>query len=377
MRTTTHMREMDDETCMHEAIDLALRGRGAVEPNPRVGALALRAGQVVGRGWHREWGGAHAEVEALRAAAAAGAQPDTVVVTLEPCASEIGEGDKKTGSCARALREAGVRRVVYGQVDADPRHRGRGPEVLRQAGIEVVAGVAADACAAINAPFARWLTLDRPWTIAKWAMSLDGKIATRTGESRWISGPKARQAVHALRARVDAVVVGYRTVVRDDPSLTVRDAEGQTPLRIVVDPEAALPLTATMLHTVRTQPVLALVGADAPAARRAALASAGVEVLAVAGGGSRGLDLAAAWRALRGRGLRRVLVEGGGGLFASLLAADAVDQVLAFVAPVVIGGAAAPSPVMGEGAQALASAPRLRELSAVMIGDDVALTGFV
>lgn len=367
---------MDDATCMHEAIALAVRGRGSVEPNPRVGAVALAQGVIVGRGWHRQWGGPHAEIEALRDAQASGAAPDTVVVTLEPCASEVGDDGKKTGSCARALLDAGVRRVVYGQADADPRHRGRGPAMLRQAGVEVLAGVAADACAAINVPFTRWLSVDRPWTIAKWAMSLDGKIASRTGDSRWICGAPARRAVHALRARVDAVVVGYNTALRDDPMLTVRDAPGDSPLRVVVDPQAALPLSSRLVQTARAVPVLALVSDVAPMERRLALAAAGVEVLPIAATAARQIDLAAAWRMLRRRPLRRVLVEGGGRLLAALLAVDALDQVLAFVAPVLIGGAAAPSPLMGDGVEVLAQAPRLREFGATMVGDDVALTAF-
>ncbi|HLU37788.1 MAG TPA: bifunctional diaminohydroxyphosphoribosylaminopyrimidine deaminase/5-amino-6-(5-phosphoribosylamino)uracil reductase RibD [Planctomycetota bacterium] len=369
---------MDDALAMREALALAARGRGNVEPNPRVGALALRDGEIVGRGFHRAWGEPHAEVEALRDAAKAGARPDTVVVTLEPCAAEPGEGGKKTGSCTRALLEAGVRRVVYGASDADPRHRGRGPGLLRAAGVEVVGGVEAEACAALNRPFARWLTLARPWTIAKWAMSLDGKIATRTGASRWISGEAARRSVHELRARVDAVAVGFRTVLRDDPLLTVRDVPGPSPLRVVIDPEAALPLGTRLVQTAREVPVLALVGAQAPEERCVALATAGVEVLRVGASGevagSRAFDVAAAWRLLRGRGVRRLLVEGGGRLAASLFAADIVDQVLAFVAPVVLGGEDAPTPVMGEGVGELAQAWRFPESVVHEVGGDAAIS---
>lgn len=369
-----------DDDIMRLAIAQALRGRGLVEPNPRVGAIARSGDGRVAPGHHRAFGAPHAEIEALAAAATQGFATDTLYVNLEPCAAELGEGGKKTGSCARALIEAGVRRVVYGQDDADPRHRGRGPAMLRAAGIEVVGGVAAGECAAINRPFARWLTLDRPWTIAKWAMSLDGKIATRSGESRWISSDESRRSVHELRAHVDGVVVGYRTVLRDDPRLTLRDVPGKSPLRIVVDPEAALPLTSTLVRTARAVPVLAVVGEAAPAPRCAALAAAGVEILRGPGPGPRGLDLAAAWRALRQRGLHRLLVEGGGGLLAELFTADAVDQVLAFVAPMVIGGRDAPTPVMGLGIESLAQAWRADERSvttdALMVGDDVAVTAF-
>ncbi len=365
---------------MRAVIAHALRGRGLVEPNPRVGAIACGVGDQVAHGHHRAFGEPHAEIEALTAAAKQGFAVHTIYVNLEPCGAERGEGGKKTGACARALIEAGVRRVVYGQDDADPRHRGRGPAMLRAAGIEVIGGVAAQACAAINRPFARWLTLDRPWTIAKWAMSLDGKIATRTGESRWISGAASRRAVHELRAHVDAVVVGYRTVLRDEPQLTVRDAPGKTPLRIVVDPEAALPLTSNLARTAHQHPVLALVGQSAAPARCAALASSGVELLHAPGPGRRGLDLAAAWRALRQRGLQRVLVEGGGGLFADLFTHDMVDQVMAFVAPLVIGGREAPSAVMGTGIEHLTQAWRAAsdapEQVTLALGDDIVISAF-
>jgi diaminohydroxyphosphoribosylaminopyrimidine deaminase/5-amino-6-(5-phosphoribosylamino)uracil reductase len=357
------------DALMAEAIELALRGRGQVEPNPRVGALALHAGQVVGRGWHRAYGEAHAEAEALAEAARVGATVDTVVVTLEPCSADKGVGGKKREPCVAALRRAGVARVVLGAIDADPRHRGRAVALLREAGVAVVEGVLAERCAALNRPFARWLTLDRPWTIAKWAMSLDGKIATASGESRWISGATSRRAVHELRARVDAVLIGYRTALRDDPQLTVRDVPGTNPRRIVVDPEAALPLASRLVQTLGEAPLTLLVSESADPARVAALTARGVECLRVAGPG-RELDLAAAWRDLRARGVRRLLVEGGGGLFAKLFARDLIDQALVYVAPKVLGGASAPTPVAGPGIAALAQATTFAESFCTTSGDD-------
>lgn len=360
---------MNYEALMAEAIELALRGRGLVEPNPRVGALALRDGVVVGRGHHRGYGDVHAEVDALVDAARAAATPDTVVVTLEPCSADKGVGGKKREPCVSALRRAGVRRVVIGAIDPDPRHRGRAVALLREAGVEVVEGVLAARCAEINQPFLRWLSLDRPWTIAKWAMSLDGKIATASGESRWISGATSRRAVHELRARVDAVMVGYRTAVRDDPLLTVRDVPGNNPLRLVVDPEAALPLDSRLVQTSAQAPLSVVVGERAEPSRVAALRARGVEVIAVAGE-ARELDLAAAWRALRARGVRRLLVEGGGGLLAKLFARDLIDQALVYVAPKVLGGANAPTPVAGVGVTALAQATGFAESFCAMSGED-------
>ncbi|HLQ37198.1 MAG TPA: bifunctional diaminohydroxyphosphoribosylaminopyrimidine deaminase/5-amino-6-(5-phosphoribosylamino)uracil reductase RibD, partial [Planctomycetota bacterium] len=250
---------MDWEPLMAEAIELARRGRGEVEPNPRVGALALCGEQTVGRGFHEYYGGPHAEVNALADAGAHAARPDTIVVTMEPCCSPRGQDGKKTPPCTEALLAAGIRRIVVGAVDPDPRHRRRGLQALAQAGVEVIDGVLASRCTAGNLPFDKWLGLDRPWTIAKWAMTLDGKTAAPTGEARWITGPESRRRTHLLRSRCDAVVVGYRTAQIDDPELTVRHVDGPQPLRIVVDPLAAIDDDANLVRTARTIPTWLLV----------------------------------------------------------------------------------------------------------------------
>jgi diaminohydroxyphosphoribosylaminopyrimidine deaminase/5-amino-6-(5-phosphoribosylamino)uracil reductase len=331
-------------TWMREALDLAVRGRGQVEPNPRVGAVAIQDGVVVGRGFHERWGGPHAEVHALRDAEANGAEPDTVVVTLEPCCTPLGVSGKKTPPCTGALIDAGVRHVVIGMSDPDPRHRGRGVTELEEHGIKVWDGVLVDECKAINRPFLRWLGLDRPWTLAKWAMTLDGKTAAPTGESRWISGFESRRAVHEIRARVDAVVVGYRTARLDDPVLTVRHVDGDDPIRIVVDPWAELPVESRLVETAKDTPTWVLVHVDADEVRVERLRSLGVEVLPTPPAGTgRRLHLIEAWRTLRQRGVRTLMVEGGGGLVAQLLGWNCIDQVLCFLAPKVIGGKLAPT----------------------------------
>lgn len=366
------------EARMREAVELAERGRGKVEPNPRVGAVALAEGRVVGRGWHREWGGPHAEVEALSDARHGGAEPDTMVVTLEPCSTAKGASGKKTPPCTEALVAAGIKRVVVGATDPDPRHRGQGIAALEEAGIEVVDGIESDACQRILAPFRRWLGLDRPWTIAKYAMTLDGKTAAPTGESRWISGPESRREVHRLRSRCDAVVVGYRTARTDDPELTVRHVEGPQPLRVVVDPWAELEERSKLVATAREFPVLVLANENADAVRVERLREFGVEVLPVkpAEKGRR-LHLLEAWRALRAeRGVRRVLVEGGGGLLSQLLGWDCVDQLQAYVAPKMIGGRFAPTPVGGAGRPFMAQAWNFGDLSARSCGEDVVLEAF-
>ncbi|MFM1871234.1 MAG: hypothetical protein RL398_656, partial [Planctomycetota bacterium] len=240
---------MNYEALMLEAIELAQRGRGEVEPNPRVGCILLQGGVPVAQGWHEYFGGRHAEAMALDEARAKGAKPDTAVVTLEPCSTPKGQDGKKTPPCAQALVDAGLKTVVIGALDPDPRHRRHGIEVLEQAGIEVIDGVHATRCDAINRPFQKALKQKRPWTLCKWAMTLDGKTAAPTGEARWISGAEARRRTHELRARCCGVMVGFRTAQIDDPELTVRHVEGKQPIRIVVDPLGEIDDDSNLVRT--------------------------------------------------------------------------------------------------------------------------------
>ncbi|MCC6673507.1 MAG: bifunctional diaminohydroxyphosphoribosylaminopyrimidine deaminase/5-amino-6-(5-phosphoribosylamino)uracil reductase RibD [Planctomycetes bacterium] len=366
-----------DEELLLEAVALAQRGRTWVEPNPRVGAIASRAGVVVGSGWHETFGGPHAEVTALAEARGRGERPDTVHVTLEPCSTPQGSAGKKTPPCTEALRAAGVRRVVFGAADPDPRHAGRAAAELRAAGIAVEGPLLPGECGALLGPFQRGLALDRPWTLAKWAMTLDGKIATVTGSSRWVSGEESRRRAHALRASCDAVVVGWRTVEADDPELTVRHVPGRQPVRVVVDPEAAIDDDCRLLRTARAHPLWLLVAEDADAAVCGRLADAGARVVHCPRRALRRLDLASAWRELRARGMRRVLVEGGGGLVAELLAARCVDQLVAFVAPKLVGGRAAPTPVGGDGFASMDQALRVADLHVAASGEDLLVDGYL
>lgn len=363
---------------MQDAIELALRGRGQVEPNPPVGCLLLQGGEVVARGHHEFYGGRHAEAMALDEARQKGARPDTAVVTLEPCCTPKGQDGKKTDPCAQALVAAGIRRVVIGSIDPDPRHRRAGIAVLEQAGVEVLDGIAARACDALYQRFRRGLQLDRPWMLCKWAMTLDGKTAAPTGEARWISGPEARRRTHELRARCDGVMVGFRTAQIDDPELTVRHVEGRQPVRIVVDPLGEIDDDGNLVRTAHKAPTWLLVGEDVDPRRTGHLQDQGVTVIHVpTNEGPRRLNLGQAFRELRRRGLRRVLVEGGGGLTAQMFAWQAVDQVLAFVAPKVIGGRFAPTPVGGEGRPFMAEAWRLEDVQHEPCGADLAISGFV
>jgi diaminohydroxyphosphoribosylaminopyrimidine deaminase/5-amino-6-(5-phosphoribosylamino)uracil reductase len=363
---------------MQDAIELAHRGRFEVEPNPRVGCLLLRDGKVVARGWHEFYGGRHAEAMALDEARQKGERPDTAVVTLEPCCTPKGERGKKTDPCAQALVAAGIKKVLIGAVDPDPRHRRQGIAVLEQAGVEVFDGIAASSCDRLYAPFRRALQLDRPWMLCKWAMTLDGKTAASTGEARWISGPEARRKTHELRAHCDGVMVGFKTAQIDDPELTVRHVEGKQPVRIVVDPLGEIDDDSNLVRTAKLAPTWLLASEDVDPVRSGHLQDLGVTVIHVpASEGPRRLHLGRAFRELKRRGLHRVLVEGGGGLVAQMFAWNAVDQVLAFVAPKIIGGRTSPSPVAGDGRPFMAEAWRLADVKYEVYGDDLAIAGFV
>ena len=360
-----------ERAAMSRAVGLALNGRGRVSPNPLVGAVVLRDGEVVAEGWHEGPGLPHAEAMALTAAGEA-ARGATVVCTLEPCSHH-----GRTPPCADALVAAGVGRVVIGLLDPLERDRAQGREVLRAAGVEVAVadGPEAAACAELNAPFLTAALTGRPHVTLKLATSLDGKIATATGESRWISGAASRGLVHRWRADSDAVAVGLGTALADDPLLTARDVAGpvRQPARVVFDSGARLPLGSALVRDAGSAPVIVVASDQADPGRVAALREAGVDVAAVAGAPPE--RLGAGLEALAARGIQSLFVEGGAGLAGGLVAAGAVDRVAWFLAPILIGGAAAPSAIGGEGIAALASAPRLSGIETERVGDDILVTG--
>lgn len=348
---------------MRHALALAERGRGFVEPNPMVGAVVLdAAGQLAGEGWHQKFGGPHAEVFAL-AAAGERARGGTLIVTLEPCCHH-----GKTPPCTDAVLRAGVARVVAAMADPFPKVAGGGLTILRDAGLDVSVGLCEADAVALNAPYLKLLRTGRPWVHAKWAMSLDGKIATRTGASKWIGGEESRRRVHELRGRMDAILVGRGTVVADDPLLTARPPGPRVAARVVVSASGELPERCQLRATAREVPVIVY---TASAVRLAGWSADGAEVVAFSA-----LSLDAVLADLGRRRLTNMLIEGGAELLGSVLAANAADEFHVFIAPKLIGGSAAPSPVGGSGAATMADALALDRVTFTQSGADVYVHGF-
>lgn len=353
---------------MLRALDLAARGQGRVEPNPKVGCVIVRDGQIVGEGWHEKFGGPHAEVAALRSAGSQ-TRGATLYVTLEPCCHY-----GKTPPCTQAVIAAGVSRVVAAMLDPFSQVAGKGLAELSSAGIQTQVGVLEREARTLLAPYLKLVNLGRPWIIAKWAMTLDGKISSHAGDSRWISGESSRRIVHELRGRVDGILVGRSTALADDPMLTARPAGPRTALRIVVDSHASLPLTSQLVRTAREIPVLLAVSSDAPSDKCQQLRAAGVEVRLCQGvsWADRLDDLLVE---LGRRRLTNVLVEGGGVLLGSLFDADQIDEAHIFIAPKLIGGEHAVPPLAGRGRDAISQAAQLYDAQIARSGDDLYIHG--
>jgi diaminohydroxyphosphoribosylaminopyrimidine deaminase/5-amino-6-(5-phosphoribosylamino)uracil reductase len=350
---------------MRAALTLAARGLGQVAPNPAVGCVIVNHGRIVGRGWTQPGGRPHAETEALRQAGAAAAGA-TVYVSLEPCAHH-GE----TPPCAEALVAAGVARVVAAMEDPDSRVAGRGLEILRQAGIAVDLGIARGQAERLNAGFLKRVLKGQPLVVLKLATSLDGRIATHSGDSQWITGDLARRRAHLLRSRADAILIGSGTAVFDNPRLDVRlpGLTGRKPLRVVVDGRLRLPLTHDLVARAAALPTLLVTLEGNPAARLKAYKDAGVDVVQLAPDGDGGVSLDATLSYLGGRGITRLLVEGGGHLAASLLRGGLVDRLAWFQAPLVIGGDGVAA-VSSFGVDRLDQAPKFLQAAMAQLGRD-------
>ena len=355
----------NDELWMKRALELAQRGRGAVEPNPMVGCVIVKDGQVVGEGFHQCYGQAHAEVNALREAGDR-AEGATVYVTLEPCC-HFG----KTPPCADVLIHAKVARAVVAMQDPFSKVAGGGLKKLRDAGIETCVGVLEEEAVELNAPYLKLVLCNRPFVTAKWAMTLDGKIATRTRSSRWVSNELSRQRVQQLRSCADAILVGSGTVVADDPSLTVRiENSKRTPLRIVADDRLETPLQATLVQTAREVPTLLLIGPGVPEEATLPYRDAGCEILrsTQTDHAAQLLDLL---DELGKRRMTNLLVEGGSEVLGALLDVQEIDAVEIFMAPKLVGGREAVTPIAGFGLPQMEKPIRLNSLQMETLDGDI------
>jgi diaminohydroxyphosphoribosylaminopyrimidine deaminase/5-amino-6-(5-phosphoribosylamino)uracil reductase len=353
---------------MHRALELAARGQGCVEPNPMVGCVLVRDGRIVGEGYHEQYGHGHAEVNAL-AMAGAKAEGATAYVTLEPCSHH-----GKTPPCAEALIRAKVKRVVAAMLDPFPEVSGQGFAMLRRAGIEVASGLFEAEARRLNGPYLKLIERRRPWVIGKWAMTLCGHIATRTGHSQWISSEASRAEAHRLRGRVDGVLVGSGTARADDPRLTARPPGPRTANRIVFDSQATLSPESHLAQTARTQPVIVVASDTAPPDRVAKLEALGCEVLRL-NGATHAERIGQMLDEFGRRRMTNLLVEGGGGLLGALLEAGEIDEVHAFIAPRIIGGSGARSPIGGLGLATIDEGSRLDSPTIEQLGEDIYLHG--
>lgn len=353
---------------MREAIRWARRGIGTTHPNPRVGAVILRGGTPVARGFHERAGEAHAETRALRAAGAEAAGA-TLVVTLEPCAHY-----GRTPPCTDAIVAAGIRRVVVGMLDPNPLVNGRGVARLLEAGLDVVVGAREAECRALNPPYLKRLATGLPWVTLKAMVSLDGRVASDGGDSRGLGGAPEQRLVHRLRAEHDAVLIGVGTALRDDPLLTVRLVRGRQPLRVVLDGSLRLPAASRLVATAAEAPLL-VATVSRESARAAALAERGVAVWTFDAGADGRVPLEPLLRRLSAEGKDALLVEGGPTVHSSFLRAGLADRVAVGVAPLLLGGEAAPAWTRDLGRGSVAAGIPVRDLSVRRLGRDVWIEG--
>jgi len=355
---------------MKMALKLAARGAGWVSPNPMVGAVVVKGGQVVGRGWHRRAGLPHAEVEALNDAgdAARGAE---LYVTLEPC-----NHHGKTPPCTQAILAAGVRRVVLAARDPNPRVTGGGADFLASQGVEVAAGLLAEEARRLNEAWFHFVETGRPWVMAKAACSLDGKIAAAGGESQWLTGPAARSLGRRLRHQADAILVGIGTVLADDPQLTTRlpRGRGKDPIRVVLDSRLRLPLTARLLHLNSEAPTWVATTSQAPPEKVRALEGAGAKVLVVPASAGR-VSLPALLAELAARQVQSLLVEGGAETLGGFFDERLINQFYFFFAPKILGGHQAPGAVAGRGVIRLKDAHLAQDIKIRRVGPDLLVSG--
>ena len=363
---------MDDQTFMQQALALAEKGRGWTSPNPMVGAVVVKNGTIVGRGYHQRAGGPHAEVNAIDDA---GEKADgaTIYVTLEPC-NHFG----RTPPCTRKILDAGIKRVVVAMTDPNPGVTGGGNQYLVGHGVDVTTGICEKEAKCLNEGFITWVTTGRPFVIAKCAATLDGRIATRNGDSKWVTGPAAREVVHQIRHAVDGIMVGVQTAIADDPSLTTRleGENGSDPTRIILDTHLSMPPTAKMLHQESDAPTWIICGPTAPAERQSALEAAGARVMKGALGANR-IDLSLLMDQLGSEGITSLLIEGGGTVMGAALTSGIVDKICFFYAPKILGGDDGIPVCRGKGPETMQGSIAVNDLTVSQVGPDVMLQGYL
>jgi diaminohydroxyphosphoribosylaminopyrimidine deaminase/5-amino-6-(5-phosphoribosylamino)uracil reductase len=363
---------MNDADYMLMALELAERGRGRTSPNPLVGAVIVRDGEIVGRGYHARAGEDHGEIVALKEAGEL-ARDATLYINLEPCCHY-----GRTPPCVDAIVKAGVKRVVVAMVDPFEKVAGKGIDTLRQAGIEVDVGLLGEKARLLNEVFVKYVTTGKPFVILKMAMSLDGRIAAASGDSKWITCEEARLRVHRLRDEVDAVLVGRGTVEQDDPMLTTRlpDREGKSPIRVILDGKARMPVNARVLADESDASTWVFVGESADQARVRTLRDAGAAIVTLPDKLGR-IEFDTVLRELGRREVTSVLVEGGKEVFTEAFKSRSVDKLVAFVAPVIVGGDGRFNAVGELGVERMSDAFKLRDVRVERISDDVLIEGYV
>ena len=360
---------MSDKEYMQQALDLAGHARGDTSPNPLVGAVIVKDGQVIARGYHHQAGHNHAEINALENAEEeiTGA---TMYINLEPC-THYG----KTPPCSEAIIKSGLSRVVIAMEDPNPKIAGAGVKRLKEAGLEVEVGLLKEKAQRLNEIFIKYITTNKPFVILKNAVTLDGRIATKNGDSKWISGEQARSIVHDLRDRVDAILVGIGTVLSDDPRLTTRLPDGGTdPLRIILDSRLNIPLTAKIINQDSPADTMVVTTSQASEDKKKELMARGVRVLEI--GSSRGIDLTELLKRLAAEEITSLLVEGGSQVNSSFWAGRLVDKLYYFIAPKIIGGKEAVPVVAGEGVKKVKDGIKIVDKNIRQIGEDLLLVGY-
>lgn len=356
------------QTYMSRALELALKGKGQVEPNPLVGAVLVKGQSVIGEGFHEYFGGPHAEINAINTAISS-TKGTTLYVTLEPC-THYG----KTPPCVNAIIRAGIKEVVLAIRDPNPINNGRGVTLLKKAGLRVKEGILKEKARAINLPYFKLHLKGLPYVIAKWAMSLDGKIATRTGESKWISSAVSRNWFRQYRTKVDAIMVGIETVLKDDPLLLAYSHGRKNPKRIILDRRARIPLHSRIVRTSSRSETCLAISHSVPWRRVKRLIDAGCYIYRINEKGNK-LDIIQLAKIITTLGVNKVLIEGGGEVLASAFESGLVDEVLIFIAPKIIGGRTAKTPVEGKGIAYLKDALKIGEITFQQMGPDSVIHG--